>query len=97
MFDVIEGEQQSDRPVKLKVTKFIETININEFDNQPLLKLGDRSTVEISTKVLPFEKVRERVQQFNSFSTVDDLADESVGEMVNLEIYVSISEKMLKK
>lgn len=95
MFDVIEGEQQSDRPVK--VTNFIETININEFDNQPLLKLGDRSTVEISTKVLPFEKVRERVQQFNSFSTVDDLADESVGEMVNLEVYVSISEKMLKK
>lgn len=88
LFDVIEGARQSDRPVK--VTNFIETIN--EFDNQPLLKLGDRSTVEISTKVLPFEKVRERVQQCNSFSTVDDLADVSVGEMVNLEVYVSISE-----
>ena len=89
LFDIIEGEQQSDWPVK--VTNFIETIN--EFNNQPLLKLGDRSTVEISTRMLPFEKVRERVQQCNSFSTVNDLADVSVGEMVNLEVYVN----MLKK
>ena len=57
---------------------FTETIN--EFDNKPLLKLGEQSEIEFSTQKLPFEKVKELVKQSNSFTKISEISNISVGE-----------------
>ena len=82
----MENAFKSDKPIKLR--NFTETIN--EFENKPLLKLGEQSEIEFSTQKLPFEKVKELVKQSNSFTKISEISNISVGELVNMEVFVDI-------
>ena len=82
----MENAFKSDKPIKLR--NFTETIN--EFDNKPLLKLGEQSQIEFSTQKLPFEKVKELVKQSNSFTKISEISNISIGELVNMEVFVDI-------
>ena len=67
----------------MKITNFHE--KIDEFNEKPMLKLGNQPKVEYSTKLTPFETVK--VQKMNHITSLHEVATKvSIGETVNIDL-----------
>ena len=65
---------------------------IDEFNDKPVLTLGQQSTVQYSTRPIPFEHAEEVVEKMNYTTSLHEVATKiSVGEMVNVIAYIDLN------
>ena len=77
-----------DRPVR--ITHFHE--KIDEFNDKPVLTLGQQSRVQYSTRPIPFEHVKGIVEKMNHITSLHEVATKiSVGQMVNVITYIDLN------
>ena len=68
LYNVMQHAHMIDRPVK--ITNFHE--KIDEFNEKPLLTLGNQLKVEYSTKMIPFETVKGIVEKMNHITSLEE-------------------------
>ena len=57
------------------------------------MTLGEQTAVEYSTETISFDKVKDIVKKFNTFSNLSEIIHEiCVGEIVNIDVYVNEKE-----
>ena len=77
-----------DRPVR--ITNFHE--KIDEFNDKPVLTLGQQSRVQYSARPIPFEHIKRIVEKINHMTSLHEVATKiSVGEMVNVIAYIDVN------
>ena len=77
-----------DRPAR--ITNFHE--KIDEFNDKPILTLGQQSRVQYSTRPVPFEHVKGIAEKMNHITSLLEVATKiSVWEMVNVIAYIDLN------
>lgn len=77
----------------VKVDQFLK--KIDEFTKKPLLTLASRSIVTYSDKDLPRENVKNVVEKLHSFSSLADVNNMSIDELVNVTAYVEVADSQI--
>ena len=73
----------TDQPVK--IAQFTEIVN--NHDHTKDLKLGNHSTVQLSSIPLPFNQIKDLIQESSSITNLIDAIDQAVGDFVNVEVF----------
>ena len=87
LYNLMQQAHTFDRSVR--ITNFYEKI---DFNDKPVLTLGQQSRVQYSTRLIPFEHVKRIVEKMNHITSLHEVATKiSVGEIVNVIAYIYLN------
>ena len=88
LLNLMQQAHTVDRPVR--IANFHE--KIDEFNDKPVLTLGQQSRVQYSTRPIPFEHVKRIVEKSNHISSLHEVATKiGVVEMFNVIAYIVLN------
>ena len=88
LYNLLKQVHTVDRPVR--ITNYHG--KIDEFNDKPVLTLGQQSRVQYSTRSIPFEHVKRIVEKMNHITPLHEVATNiSVGKMVNVIAYIDLN------
>eukprot|EP00111_Clytia_hemisphaerica_P015996 TCONS_00047306-protein len=90
---VMKKAKLTDQPVK--ISQFTEIVN--SYDHTKDFKLGNHSTVELSSAPLSFDRVKNLIQESTSMTNMIDAIDQAVGDFVNVEVYVELADSTIEE
>ncbi|XP_066911429.1 uncharacterized protein [Clytia hemisphaerica] len=90
---VMKKAKLTDQPVK--ISQFTEIVN--SYDHTKDFKLGNHSTVELSSAPLSFDRVKNLIQESTSMTNMIDAIDQAVGDFVNVEVYVELGDSTIEE
>ena len=85
--ETLSAANLKERPVK--VSNFLK--RLDAFKNESVITMGDNSKAEYSHAVIPFAKVKEQMQTFNTFTSLREVVEKIVPEeLVNVVGYATL-------
>ena len=88
LYNLMQQAHTFDRSVR--ITNFYE--KIDDFNDKPVLTLGQQSRLQYSTRPIPFEHVKGIVEKMNHITSLHEVATKiSVGEIVNVIAYIYLN------
>ena len=65
----------------------------DNFRNRPTIKLGEKSSVELSTRVIPFGEVEAKLKTANTMTPLNMVNNKGEGDIINVTCHVNVCEE----